>query len=813
MAGVKITTFLGKAPKISPELLPNTAAQVATNCKLYSGDLIPFPQPVVVGNTKRSIGTTRTLYGLRNPSNPSDIKWLSWIPNVDIAVASSNFEDEQRFYYSGDGAPKVSNYALATSGPSSFPFPSDYYDLGLPVPPDTSILNTSAATFTTKTSSSFARDAGNVATVVTSAAHGLRSGNVITVSGFTFRTGTYDQVGSTTITVTINNHGFANGATVSLDFTSGRALDGIFTISGVTPNTFTVVSALSDTTSGDVRLDIRSFNAANIECTVVNSTTFSYFSPGPQVATTSYTDAKVDLGGLTQARSYVFTWITSWDEESIASRPSDNLFIKEGAIVSVTNIPTGPPPGKNFIRGVKLYRSLSSASGSDYFLLNTLWFPVTLARVARTSSISRVTTTNYHNLSIDDRFKISGSSVGSFDITDGIVTNIINEFIFEYAQAGGNVSDTPVSSGVLYYDVSENPPISTSRYWGDGSYTFVDDFDSRNLFDILGTDEYDPPPRDLRGLTSIQNNILAGFVGNTLYFSEPALPHAWPVRYATPIGEDIVALAAISGALLVLTKAYPYIVSVSDPASGISVARIDALYPCLNAKSVVTMGYGIVWSTNDGLAVYSPSSGAGLITKTLYNNDTWNTDVDPNTVIAEFYGENYFASHSTGSFVFEQDTKVGGFFVDTGPVFSASWYDTQQGRLYYTAGTLGDVYEWDSLAQPALTMDWKSKVIVAKDYLNLGAARVVADYRDLTAQWQTVTQTWNTYAEPWDNADAITFRLWVNKDLIFTTTITSSDIFRLPTGYRSDTFEVGVESDVRVRAIHLAETPYGLRTA
>ena len=49
MAALKITNFLGIAPKIASELLPDTAAQIAKNVKLYSGDLIPYPQAVVDG--------------------------------------------------------------------------------------------------------------------------------------------------------------------------------------------------------------------------------------------------------------------------------------------------------------------------------------------------------------------------------------------------------------------------------------------------------------------------------------------------------------------------------------------------------------------------------------------------------------------------------------------------------------------------------------------------------------------------------------------------------------------------------------------
>jgi hypothetical protein len=809
MAGIKITNFLGKAPKVSPELLPNTAAQIAQNCKLYSGDLIPYPQPVVVDNTERT-GVIKTLYALRNPANPNDLKWLSWNTEVSIAVASANLQDEQRFYYSGDGSPKISNYDLATSGAA--PYPVGYYDLGLPIPLTSQVLTTVAATFTTKTTASFARDAGNTATIITGTAHGLRTGNSITISGFTFRTGTYNQPGTTTITVTLNGHGLANGASVTLDYTSGTAVDGTFDIANVTVNTFDITVATAATTSGNVNLNIRSFNATNVECTVVNTTTLTYFSPGVQITTTAYTDGNVDLGGLTQARSYVFTWFTPWDEESIASKPSDNLYIKEGIQVTVSAIPTVKPSGDNFVRGVRLYRTLAAASGTEYFRLATLWFPTGLTTVQRTANVSRVTLLFPHNLSEEDRFKISGCTVASFDITGGIVTDVIDDYTFEYAQAAGDVASTAVGAGTMFHDVSENPPTTAARYWGDGgNFDFLDDFDSRNLLDVLASDEYDSPPEDLQGLVTVQNSILVGFVGNTLYFSEPGQPSAWPSRYATPVGEQIVALGAIAGSLLVLTKGYPYIVAVRDPAAGVSVDRIDVLYPCLSAQSVVTMGYGIVWSTNDGLAVYSPTSGAALVTKALYNNDTWTVDVNPNTVVAEYYGENYLASHSTGSFVFEQDAKVGGFFVDTDPVFTASWYDTQTGKLYYVSGTLGDVYEWDDLSQPALTMEWKSKVIITKDMLNLGAARVIADYSTVTNTWDTETVLWNSALTNWNNADEITFYLWVNKQLIFTTTVNDVDGFRLPTGYRTDTFEVGVEGNVRVRAIHLAETMFGLR--
>ena len=158
-------------------------------------------------------------------------------------------------------------------------------------------------------------------------------------------------------------------------------------------------------------------------------------------------------------------------------------------------------------------------------------------------------------------------------------------------------------------------------------------------------------------------------------------------------------------------------------------------------------------------------------------------------------------------------------------------------------------------------MEWKSKTIKTQDYINMGAARVIADYTDIdqevineqnfnntvpttnAALW-TQSQQLGCLNGPTDYLDSnsnrvenvgslnafpvngdsqmtslvpivgilpVTFKLFVDKDLMFQGTIQSSDIFRLPTGYRSDTFEVSVSGSARVRAIHLAETPHGLK--
>lgn len=57
----------------------------------------------------------------------------------------------------------------------------------------------------------------------------------------------------------------------------------------------------------------------------------------------------------------------------------------------------------------------------------------------------------------------------------------------------------------------------------------------------------------------------------------------------------------------------------------------------------------------------------------------------------------------------------------------------------------------------------------------------------------------------------VTFKLWANGVLKFTKNITSREWFRMPAGYRTDAIEVGVEASVAVNYVKAAETPKELQ--
>ena len=67
------------------------------------------------------------------------------------------------------------------------------------------------------------------------------------------KSGTYAQSGNTTITITITDHQLFANDSITIDFTSGSASDGTYSVVALTSaNIFTVTASGSATTSGNV---------------------------------------------------------------------------------------------------------------------------------------------------------------------------------------------------------------------------------------------------------------------------------------------------------------------------------------------------------------------------------------------------------------------------------------------------------------------------------------------------------------------------------------------------------------------------------
>ena len=743
---LKIVRFLGEAPKISPELLPETVAQYAFNLDLSSGDLLPYRRNEEI-TTLDKVGTVKTLYPMTDPGT-GDLKWLHWITDVDVATAQIEGDTTQRIYYTGDGVPKVTNYTMATSGTQ---FPTTSYTLGLPLP--TVVPVATATSFTEKSSSTRARDAGGTATIVTSAAHGLTTGDYVTTTLF--------------------------GGT--------------------------------------------GYNLTNAPVTVVNATTFTFFTFGAAETTTADVAGRINLAGTIEPRTYVFTYYTAWEEESVPSEPSPAVFTKEGQTVTITGLPTSWSHGAGYqTTGMKLriYRTVLGVSGTEYYRVGQIPLGgATSGTYSRVGTLVTVTMTA-HTLTTGDEAVL--------DFTTGTATD------------GGYIVTVVDANTFTVVDTATG---ATSGNVTRSNSSFIDDVDVSTLDadTLLESLDYDQPETNMAGMLTIHNSMIVGFFGNTLCFCEPGKPHAWPIKYRQQIDSTIVGLGAFGTTLIILTDKTPWKVDGNNP-EAVSLARTDYVLPCVSKRSIVNIGFGVMWSSTGGMAVYSTTIGTDYITKNVHSWTTWPQAVTPSGVVGEYYRGRYFGSDGTNTFLFERNDQVGGHLVRSDVVFTAAYYLPSTDSFYYVDS--GKVHLWNSPNVGPTTLDWKSKVFTTKEFINFGAARVIADYSTPEGEAALIAENaaivaanaaiiaagleggamgdddvnelmldssrLTPLAVPEFNA---TFQFFVNKQLVYTNIIYNDLPFRLPTGYRSDTFEVRVATTARVRAIHLAETVNGLRGA
>ena len=97
-------------------------------------------------------------------------------------------------------------------------------------------------------------------------------------------TGTYSQTGTTTLTVTSIAHKLKTGDSVYLDFTSGTAADGQFTVTKISADSFSITTT-SATTSGNVNI-----SSTSLGYNTGSSDRFRFTLFGNQIIGTNFTE-------------------------------------------------------------------------------------------------------------------------------------------------------------------------------------------------------------------------------------------------------------------------------------------------------------------------------------------------------------------------------------------------------------------------------------------------------------------------------------------------------------------------------------------
>lgn len=333
------------------------------------------------------------------------------------------------------------------------------------------------------------------------------------------------------------------------------------------------------------------------------------------------------------ARIYVFTWVSSFGEESAPSPASAVVNWKPGQTVTVSGFPA--IPAGRAITKMRLYRSISSSNVAHLYL------------------------------------------------------------VAERDAATGNWSDAVPDS---------------------------------QLGEALPSLNWTPPVSTLQGMVALPNGIMAAFDGRELYFSEPWIPHAWPSIYKLTVDAQIVGLAATESALVVMTSGKPYLVQGTAPDS-MSMMQLDVNLPCISAKSIVDLGYAVVYASYDGLVSVAGGS-AKLVTQGLIQREAW-LRYTPSSFVAAQADGRYILSYSR--LLGDNSTELGCLLLDlTGEqpflrrsniTAQAFHYNLAGGRLYYA--NEGSLFEFDSELSPKLTLNWRSKPFVTAG-VNFAAIRIDA---------------------------------------------------------------------------------------
>lgn len=361
--------------------------------------------------------------------------------------------------------------------------------------------------------------------------------------------------------------------------------------------------------------------------------------------------------------------------------------------------------------------------------------------------------------------------------------------------------------------------------------------------DDLISQAFEPPPVNLTGLVAMPNGMLAGFIegGRTVCFCEPYQPHAWPTVYQKKVNEDVMGIASFDTNLGVATKGYPVVLTGVDPAQ-MSLTRHVKAFPCLSRDSVCSTGDAIVFATKNGLA-RADLTGAGLFTESLFTPEGWNALI-PTSMKCAFDGARLFVHTETANRIFIMNLVEGGDVVNSYQSLTCLASDRSTGDIYFASAI--KVYRFDSFDTAPQTTDWWSKEFLTGTPANLGAAKVEFDeeYRAdaleaIEAERDEViaanqvqmaspaggrgawgrrafnTIDWNgSVLDPLPDMEVrVGFTYYANGKMVYSVLVPDQRVFRLPDGYKVDTFSVRVQSNTQVRAILVGDTPKSLAEA
>jgi hypothetical protein len=335
-----------------------------------------------------------------------------------------------------------------------------------------------------------------------------------------------------------------------------------------------------------------------------------------------------------------------------------------------------------------------------------------------------------------------------------------------------NIYRTVTSAAGTFYMYVDVVPLSQS--------TYSDSKTALQVGGVLPSTDWVAPPEGMIGLTSLSNGILAGFKDNEVMFCEPFLPHAWPTKYRMSTDYPIVGIKAVGSSLIVTTKAYPYVAQGAHP-SNMTLARMRENQSCVSKRSIVGMGHSVIYASPDGL-ISAAGNTAVLATEKVYSRAQWQA-IKPETIHGYMHEGSYVGFYTVSGvqkgFIFNPKSLLLSDLTNV-TTLTGGYANPEDDALYFI-DNLSQIKQFNAGANS--TYEWRSKQYKVGRPINMAAARVEA--------------------ESYSN---ITLYVYAESGLVHTQTVLNERAFRLPSGYRSNQYEVKVVGSDIINSIYIASS-------
>ena len=307
--------------------------------------------------------------------------------------------------------------------------------------------------------------------------------------------------------------------------------------------------------------------------------------------------------------------------------------------------------------------------------------------------------------------------------------------------------------------------------------TYADTVSQALLGEVLPSLEWEAPPSGLKGMKMLANGAAIGFKGNTVYLSEPNLPHAWP--HKVPLDAPIVGIGVFRDGAAILTNGHPYLLTGADP-SAMTPQRLELPHACVSKRGIADTGDGCIYPSAAGLITIG-SGGMADLTQKLLSDDQWRA-YNPSSMFGSYFDGRYYCryqktSGERGILIF--DLRTGALSVtdiNATTDVTAMYFDPRSGTLYMAQG--GNIVRHDKGTN--LTATWRSGKYRLARPANMSCVAATAD------------------------AYPVIVRVYADGALVRSVSITDPNARRLPGGFEARDWELEVEASTKVTRVAMA---------